>query len=437
MHKAGGVVYIIVGLLLILMAIAGSVVKRLPITTAMLYLGVGVAIGPFGAGLVDVEAVTESALLERVTEIAVIVSLFTAGLKLRAPLADPLWRPAFRLAVVSMTVSVALVATAGFFGAGLSLGPAILLGAILAPTDPVLASDVQVGGPGDRDRLRFTLTGEAGLNDGTAFPFVMLGLGLAGAHDLGAAGWRWLVVDVVWASVGGLGIGWGLGTAVARLVVWLRQAPGGAVAREEYLTLGLIALAYGVALGARTYGFLAVFAAGLAVRRIERETTPDDPRSGDLEDAAEAARAAADPTRAPAYMAHAVLGFTAQLERLFEVGLVLLVGAMLGPGAITGDSLWFVPLLVLVVRPASVAVGLVAARVPADERRLVAWFGVRGIGSLYYLAYATQHGLPVEPAGRIAGLTLMAITASVVLHGLSVTPLMAWYERRRERLGGP
>ncbi len=392
--------YVVVGLLLILMALAGWLVKRLPVTTPMLYLAVGVAIGPFGAGLLALDAVSRSALLEPVTEIAVIVSLFTAGLKLRAPLADPIWRPAVRLATVTLALTVGFVAAAGLFGLGLPLGAAVLLGAILAPTDPVLASDVQVADPDDRDRLRVTLTGEAGLNDGTAFPFVMLGLGLAGARDLGTALWRWLALDVVWAVGAGLAIGWALGTVVARLAGRLgerrREAPGG----EEYLALGLMALAYGLALAAHAYGFLAVFAAGLAMR-TEAGTASE------------------------------VLAFNEQLERLLEVGLVLLVGAMLGPGALTIDTLWFVPLLFLVVRPLSVGLALARARVPANERRLAAWFGIRGIGSLYYLAYASQHGLGVDAADRIADLALTTIAASVVLHGLSVTPLMRAYERRR------
>src|SRR5919206_497446 len=133
------------------------------------------------------------------TPSAVLISLFTAGLKLRTALTDHRWRLPVRLAVESMIVTVGLITLVGVVGLGLPLGAAVLLGAILAPTDPVLASDVQVEGPTDQDRLRFGLTGEAGLNDGTAFPFVMLGLGLIGLHELGQAGWRWFAVDVVWA----------------------------------------------------------------------------------------------------------------------------------------------------------------------------------------------------------------------------------------------
>ena len=164
-----------------------------------------------------------------------------------AGLSDGRWLLPLRLAILSMLVTVALVAGVGVLALGLPLGAAILLGGILAPTDPVLASDVQVANPGDRDRLRFALTGEAGLNDGTAFPLVMLGLGLLGLHDIGSFGWRWLAVDVIWAVTAGVAIGAVLGTAVGRLVLYLRRTHKEAVGLDNFLALGLVGLAYGAA----------------------------------------------------------------------------------------------------------------------------------------------------------------------------------------------
>ena len=196
-----------------------------------------------------------SGILERVAEVAVLISLFAVGLKLGLPLSDKGWRLPARLAIVSMTITVALIAAIGMLGLGLSLGAAVLLGAILAPTDPVLASDVQVLEASDRDRLRFSLTGEGGLNDGAAFPFVMLGLGLLGLHDLGTAGWRWLAVDVLWAIAGGLLIGGALGTLIGRLVVYLRSRHKESVGLDEFLALGLIALAYGLAVLSQAMAF--------------------------------------------------------------------------------------------------------------------------------------------------------------------------------------
>ena len=206
--------FVVAGLLLTLMALASSLLRRLPLSTAQLYLAVGVGIGPLGIGLLTVDPIKQAALLERLAEVAVILSLFAAGLKLRTPLHDGRWRLPLRLATISMTLTVGLVALAGWFLLGLPLGAAILLGAVLAPTDPVLASDVQIEQPDDRDRLRFSLTGEAGFNDGAAFPFVMLGLGLLGLHELGSYGWKWVAVDVVWAVLGGVLVGALLGLAV-------------------------------------------------------------------------------------------------------------------------------------------------------------------------------------------------------------------------------
>lgn len=240
--------FLVLGGVLIVIALVASVVRHLPLTTTMLYLLVGVALGSFGAGAIRLDPLRHAALLERVTEMAVIVSLFTAGLKFRVPLHDPIWRLPFRLASVSMVLTVGLITLAGTLLLGLPLGAAVLLGAILAPTDPVLASDVQLAHPGDRNRLRFSLTGEAGLNDGTAFPFVMLGLGLLGEHGLGAWGWRWLAVDVVWAVAAGLGLGFGLGTLAGQVVLYLRREHKEAVGLDDFLALGLIGFSYGAAL---------------------------------------------------------------------------------------------------------------------------------------------------------------------------------------------
>jgi NhaP-type Na+/H+ or K+/H+ antiporter len=336
------------------MALSGSVLKRLPLSTSLVYLLAGVGLGGYGYNLLRLDPLRDAPLLERLSEVAVIVSLFTTGLKLSPPLSDRRWLIPVRLAFVSMTLTVGLIALAGHFLLDLPIGAAILLGAVLAPTDPVLASDVQVEDAGDRDRLRFGLTGEAGLNDGTAFPFVMLGLGLLGLHPLGEGGWRWLAVDVLWAIVGGLGIGYLCGLAVGRLVVFLRREHKEAVGLDEFLTLGLIALSYGVALFAHSYGFLAVFAAGLALRRTERAAVGEDaPLDVKAAAAAEGGEEeiATDPEHAPTYMTSAVLSFNEQLERIGEVALVLLVGGLLTKSLLPREAIWFVPLLFLVIGP--------------------------------------------------------------------------------------
>lgn len=429
--------YGLIGAVFIVMALSATLLRRLPLSTSMLYLLVGIGIGPAGLGLLELDPLADAELLERLSEVAVLVSLFTAGLKLRAGLRDPIWRVPLRLAFLAMLVTVALIAAGGVALLGLPLGVAVLLGAILAPTDPVLASDVQVEQPSDRDRLRFGLTGEAALNDGSAFPMVMLGLGLIGAHELGAFGWRWLAVDVLVATFGGLGTGWLLGMAVGRLVVHLRREHGEAVGLDDFLALGLIALSYGVAHLLHVYGFLAVFAAGLALRTIELRASGGELRAVTPAVAHEMSQAATAPETAPTFMAQAVLGFNEPLERIGEVALAVTIGALLVPllPDLPSGAPLLIALLFLVIRPLAVALSLAGSEASHPQRRLIAWFGIRGIGSVYYLAYAITHGMGGQHARPLAALIILTIACSIVIHGISVTPLMERYARltRRDR----
>ena len=424
--------FLLSGILLVFMALGGTMVRRLPITTAIIYLCVGMALGPGGAGALSISLPSGSVWLEHVTEIAVVISLFTVGLKLRTPLDDSRWWVPLRLASLSMVLTVGLVAAAGVLLLGMPLGAAILLGGILAPTDPVLASDVQVQSPWEPERLRFSLSAEGGLNDGTAFPFIMLGLGLLGARDLGEALWRWLAVDVLWAVGAGLAIGGGLGSILGRLVLYLRREHREGLGSDEFLALGLIALSYGTAVAVHAYGFLAVFAAGLAFRAVElRETERQpEPPAQPAGESRPKEELETDPVLAPRQLAQTVLAFNEQLDRLGEVVVVLLVGALLPAVAPAAADWILVALLLLVVRPVAVIVGLAGSRSTRRQRGLMAWFGIRGIGSAYYLTYAMNHGLPASLAAPLTTVTLLAIGTSVVVHGFSVTPLMSRYARR-------
>lgn len=419
---------IIVGMLLIAMTLGGSFIARLPLSAAMLYLGAGVAIGPLGLGLIQLDALKNVALLERLTEVAVLISLFSAGMKLELPLADRRWRIPVQLATVSMLVTVAALTAVGVWLLHLPLGAALLLGAILAPTDPVLASDVQVANAGDRDRLRFGLTGEGGLNDGTAFPFVMLGLGLLGLHDLGQGGWRWWSIDLLWAVTGGLGLGYLLGTLVGSAILTLRMRHHEALGSDEFIALGLIALTYGLSLLSQTYGFLAVFAAGMALRRIDEPKPACAPKPAPEMSAADRVASGA---QAPAHMMRAVQRFNSQLGSFAELGIVLAVGVLLATVTFHSEVLWLIPLLFLVIRPLAVSLGLLGTGVKRSQGRLMAWFGIRGIGSLYYLLYAISHELDAALAQRLLSITLAVVVASVIAHGISVTPLMKRYEARK------
>jgi len=430
--------YFFLGALLILVAAVGSFLKRQPFTQTIIYLVAGVVIGPLGFRLLALDAQAHSVILERLAEVAVIVSLFTTGLKLSVPLRDRRWHIPFRLAFVSMTLTVGLVAVAGVIGLGLSWGAAILLGAVLSPTDPVLASDVQLENPHDRDRLRFSLSGEAGLNDGTAFPFVMLGLGLLGLHDLGEWAWRWWAVDVFWGIAGGLGIGALCGAGVGKMVIYLRREHHEGIGLDEFLAFGVISLSYGASLLLHTYGFLAVLAAGVALRAVERRQSGDKQLDGVLNTASEEEKEkiATAPDTAPAHMAGAVLTFNEQIERILEVALVLMLGLLLTPSYLRIEEAWFIALLFLVVRPIAVFGGLFGSKHVPTERGLICWFGIRGIGSIYYLMYAVNHGLSTDLAWRLTSITLATIAVSIIVHGITVTPLMKRYQRRRAGTSG-
>jgi NhaP-type Na+/H+ or K+/H+ antiporter len=214
---------------------------------------------------------------------------------------------------------------------------------------------------------------------------------------------------------------------VGHVVVYLRTRHAQALGLDEFLALGLIALAYGVALLLSTYGFLAVFAAGLALRRI---ATP--PGAVPQPAAALAApKSAADPDTAPAVLAKALLDLNTSLERLAVVAIVFLTGVLIGSVPISAEAVVIGALLILVVRPVSVALTLFRTDTTLAHRALIGWFGVRGVGSLYYLGYAATHGLAESDVRRLAAVVLFSIATSVVVHGISVTPLMKWYEAHR------
>jgi NhaP-type Na+/H+ or K+/H+ antiporter len=290
----------------------------------------------------------------------------------------------------------------------------------------VLASDVQVRHADDRHRARFTLTAEGGLNDGIAFPFVILGLGLLGLGELGPFGARWIAVDVVWATTAGLAIGWLCGKAVGHIVLFVRREFKEAVGWDDFLGLGLIALTYGLALLVHAYGFLAVLAAGLAMRHIETES-----KDSTKEVAPNVAKSEEDthPATAPGHMVKTVLSFNERFERIGELVVVLALGASLSTVSLDHGGLWLALLLFVVIRPLSVLAGLAGVRCSRRELKLMSWFGIRGIGSLYYLMYALEAGPPLELAEKLVSLVLTVVAASIAVHGISATPVMKGNER--------
>ncbi len=430
--------FLLVGGLLLFMGLTTSRLKLLPVTSAIIYLAAGLLLGPTVLDIFHFNPLYESALLEILTEIAVLISLFAAGVKMPAPINFKRWRTPVMLATVSMTVSVALVAAFSVYVLDLPLGAGILLGAIVAPTDPVLATDVQIRHPGDHDQLRFTLTCEAGMNDGSAFPFVMLGMGMLGLHEVGETGMRWVLLDVLWATLAGIAVGVVSGVLLARLTRKIRGPQQNRKLLDDFLGLGLIGVVYGLSGLMDAWGFLAVFFAAVALHQTELKLTNEAkdpqaaalPKSNVAPDVAAPAHTDAEPQ---VTVSEGALVFKEHLERLSEVVLILLVGGMLFMDSWSWRAVGFAFFLFLVARPVSVMLGMLGSGAPWRMRALTGWFGVRGIGSLYYLMYAVQHDLPKAMALELIQLTLVVITLSIVVHGISVKPLMhIFWKRKRE-----
>jgi len=431
------------GGVLLAMAWSSAYISRLPVSTALVYLLLGIAIGPLGAGLLRIDP-GAAPWLERLTEVAVIASLFFGGLKLRLPLRDPAWRAVFRLAGPLMIASIAAVAAIGHFGLGLSVGGALVLGAVLAPTDPVLASSVTVNDSSDHDRVRFGLSGEAGLNDGMAFPFLVFGL--QWIEHGGAGDWtlQWALQRLLWAVPAALAFGYALGVGAGRIAIAMRTRHRATRSPTDLLALALIALSYTGAEAISAWGFLAVFAAGVGLRRAELgvvERTPHPqheassaephPPAEELAGGNVGAEALQHPAIAAGALVYEAISFGDTVERLLEVLVVVLLGASLF--AIDWRAVPLALVLFVVVRPAFAVVLLAGTPTSRAQRMLMGWFGIRGIGSIYYLGYALAHGLPRALGAELVAVVMPVLALSVILHGASAQPVLKAYERRLAR----
>ncbi|EWT01236.1 cation transporter [Intrasporangium oryzae NRRL B-24470] len=436
-------VYLIAGIALLLAAVLPVALERYAISAPMVLLTMGMGIGllPMPDGL-HLDPVELRPQIQRFTELTVLVALMGVGLALDRPfrLRDrtswAAWSPTWRLLALAMPLTIAGIALLGW-GLGLAPAVALLLGSILSPTDPVLAGDVQVGGPQVRDEaeqgraiedlaaedaeidehddVRFALTSEAGLNDGLAFPFVYAALFLA---TLGPAS-SWLGGWLAWELVGkiavGIAVGAAVGWALARVAFGSSSRPLQLAEQgEPLLALAALVMTYGLSELLGGYGFLAVFACGMTIRGAER----GHHYHGAMHEVIE------------------------RLERLLTLVVLLLLGMAMTKGLLA-DLDWrsalIVAALIVVVRPVAGWLSLVArrrdARLPGGLRRsealAVAFFGVRGVGSLYYLAYAAgQHAFAEER--WLWSTVALAIVTSVFVHGVLATPVLRRLDARRE-----
>ncbi len=425
--------YLFIGALLVSFTALGGYLEKQWFAPVHIQLLGGVLAGPLVLGLIDLNFVQDAKILEIASEIAVIISLYAAGVKMRISPNSNRWITPLLLASVTMLATVAFTAYVGIWLFSLSLPAAILLGAVLAPTDPVLADKIQVEHPRDDDRLRQGLTGEAGLNDGTAFPIVLLAVGLADPrlHELGTGFSTWIVVDLLWKVLGGIAFGLVAGFCLGKLILWARATEDEHDSSAELLTIGLIAIIYGIALSINTYAFLSVFAAAVSLRRIEVIDIDDDGKAQREGQAPEDHQSSTDENRPNAAFLREQTAVGSALERIAQVFLVVIVGVLLTTERFFDWQLWiFALIMLLLVRPIAVLLTLHDSSLTKTQRNLIAWFGVRGIGTIYYLAHGISLGVDKVLGSEIdilIGCCLTTIMLSFFMHGLSDTPLMRWY----------
>lgn len=435
-----------IGALLMGMSLAAGWIRPLPLTQFAIYLAVGVAVGPWGLHLLDINFVADAPWLERLTEVALVISLFAGGLKLRVPWRARPWRVARRLAFPAMALSIAGTALAAHLLLSLDWPLALLLAAMLAPTDPVLASTIAVDNAADHDGLRVALSGEAGMNDGSAMPFLLLGLAwLHGSLSWVAFG-RWALVELLWGVGAGIGLGFAAGWLVGRLgtrLVSMGRDPGpGAL-----LIAGLIAVTYAAAEAIGALGFLAVFAAGVGMRKVEvgvvqehphprlpheRDFTRTPPAEFVVRPALDGGVDRDQPVEVVGHLVAEALTFGSVMEHLLGPLLVLLLGIALARHW-EPDALVLAGVLFVIVRPLATWLTTIGMQLNWRRRLLLGWLGIRGIGGLNYLAFALLHGLEGSAARLVAGVAVTTITLSVVVHGFSAQPLLGWRRRRIER----
>ncbi len=398
------------GLLIALVAWLPLALKKLPLSLPIVCIAIGAALGQYAPIPVVPLPSEYPGFVERFTEFVVIIALMGAGLKLDRLFSWKRWHVTWRLLGPTMLLTIAAITGIGVWLLGLPLPVAILLGGALAPTDPVLAADVQVGPPktGEEDEVRFGLTSEAGLNDGLAFPFIHLAILLAAAAMTGepwAAKWVWH--NVVWEIAAGVAIGWLIGRLFGWITFHIPADSKLAQTGDGVIAIAATLITYGVCEMAQCYGFLGVFVAALAIRQSHRSH--------------EFQREMHD--------------FTEQIERI-----AMMVGLLLFGGALTNGLLaplgWAevlaAVLILLVVRPVAGLIGLLGFRADWTEKLTLAFFGIRGMGSFYYLAYGLNH-MEVGGHERLWAIMGLVVLLSILMHGLTVTPVMRTLDRRQGR----
>ncbi|MEA1015282.1 cation:proton antiporter [Sphingosinicella sp. LY1275] len=398
------------GLLIAVVAWLPLALRKLPLSLPIVCIGIGASIFllpqvPFSPLPYAWPYVTE-----RVTEFVVIVALMGAGLKLDRIFDWRRWQVTWRLLAITMPLGILAITAIGFYLLGLPLIVALLLAACLAPTDPVLAADVQVGPPksGEEDEVRFGLTSEAGFNDGLAFPFVNLAIALGAAAATGKpwAG-EWFTQSVLWEIGAGVAGGWLVGKLFGWLTFHMPAETKLAKTGDGLIAISATLVSYGLTEIVNCYGFLAVFVTALTFRAAHRDHD----------------------------FHHEMHNLTEQVERLAMMVVLLLFGGAIVSGlfaSLQAVDVLAAVLILLVVRPVTGWLGLIGFQADRSEKLTLAFFGIRGVGSIYYLAYGLNH-MALAGAERLWAIVGLVVLLSILLHGLTVTPIMRTLDRQHGR----
>ncbi|MEU0137402.1 cation:proton antiporter [Streptomyces sp. NPDC006296] len=410
-----GVLYTCLGIGVLLAAALPRLLARLPVSVPIVFLTAGVVLHLTPLPLPEFDPAADRVWVHHLTGLCVIVSLMGAGLAINRPLGWRSWAATWRLLGLAMPLTIGATAFAAWALLGWPVSVALLIAAALAPTDPVLASEVRVGEPSaeknDEDEVRFALTSEAGLNDGLAFPFVLAALALATAGNSWTGGWigHWIWSDVLLRIAVGVAVGLAIGYLLGRLLFrsraeQLRLAEQG----EGFVALAATFLAYGLAESLHGYGFLAVFVTACALRRSEH-------------------------SHGYQRVMHA---FVEQIERLLMALLLFGLGAYAvsgGLAALTWRGAAVGVLLLLLIRPAAGWLAQLRGAGRPNERAGTAFFGIRGIGSLFYLAYACGERDFGAYEEEMWAVVVFAVLISVVIHGAAAAPVTSYLDRRSAR----
>lgn len=397
-------ILLLIGISILLASVLPRLLSNYPFSLPIILLLIGYVVFMLPFSIVKPDPKVHGTLIEHVTEMAVILSIMGAGLKINRPISFKNWNITWRLLGITMVLTIALVAFTGWWLGAFVPATALLLGAVIAPTDPVLASETEVEGAGEetgvKSELKFALTSEAGLNDGLAFPFTHMAIAMA-LYGLQPENWlgSWFLVNVLYEITVGIIVGVGIGFLLARFIL---QLPTNSEFTKSMIGIGALAstlIIYGLTESLGGYGFIAVFCGAIVIRQYDHSHE---------------------------YQV-ALHAFTEKIQLIFTSLLILGLGAAISGGILDNldTSLIIIALLVvLIIRPLCGMIGLFGLNaVPWKERLAVSFLGIRGFGSIYYLAYAVNHQ-HFEGEERVWSLIVLIIVLSILIHGITASPIL-------------